>query len=284
MKKYLKEVNVANDIRLQLGVFKGAIVLVEGATDRAFFANFLNGKRSRFKVGEGKRRVVKILHLLQGATRVLGIVDADYWPITGERPALGNLFVTDTTDVESLIIKSDAFRKTLNNYCDAETLEKFVESCGLSDSVAIRDLLVEGAAKIGFLRLSNEREKKSMDFKALCFEQFVKEDTFKLDEAALCEEFAAQNADFPQLVRKWILEADKEIDDPWRFACGHDIVAMLVVGLRRSPLGYKTHYSEAEIEAGLRQAFERAHFEKTDLCQSIESWASQATGGSLLHN
>lgn len=284
MKKYLKDVNIANDIRLQLAVFKGAIVVVEGATDRAFFANFLSGKRSRFKVGEGKRRVVRILEHLKGVARVFGIVDADYWPITGEKPALGNLFVTDTTDVESLIIKSDAFRKTLNNYCDAETLEKFVEGCGLPDPAAIRDILARGAAKIGFLRLMNEREKKSIDFKALRFEQFVKEDTFELDESALCDEFAAQNSEFPNLLRSWIARADKKIDDPWLFACGHDIVAMLVVGLKKSPLGYKPHYSEAEIEAGLRQAFERTHFEKTELCKSIEIWASQVTGGSLLHN
>jgi hypothetical protein len=214
---------------------------------------------------------------------VFGIVDADHWPITGDMPPLDNLFTTDTADVESLVIKSDAFGKTLNNYCDAESLEKLVESCGLAEPATLRNILVKGAAKIGFLRFMNEKEKTSIDFKSLHFDRFVHPHDFEIDEEALCAEFALQREDLPQLVRTWLAAADESIDDPWRYACGHDLVAILVVGLRNSPLGYKDFYHESEIEGGLRQAFERRHFRETGLCTKIEEWSTRTLETSLVN-
>ena len=284
MRDLIKPVNVATDIRLQLTLHKGAFVLVEGDTDRAFFANFLNREKCKIKVGDGKRRVVTILRSLQGAHRVFGIVDADHWPITGDIPPLENLFTTDTTDVESLVIKSDAFAKTLNNYCHADSLEKFVESCGLAEPAKIRDILVKGAAKIGFLRYMNEKERTSVDFKTICFMNFVCPDDFEVDEDTLCAEFARQKNEWDALVRRWLETSKKHIDDPWKFACGHDLVSILVVGLCNSSLGYRSSYHKSEIEGGLRQAYEGKHFAQTDLCKKIEEWAQKSIGASVVCN
>jgi hypothetical protein len=284
MRDLIKPVNVATDIKLQLTLHKGVFVLVEGDTDRAFFANFLSRDKSKIKVGDGKRRVVTILRNLQGERRVFGIVDADHWPITGDMPSLENLFTTDTTDVESLVIKSAAFTKTLNNYCQADSLERFVESCGLDEPARIRDILVKEAAKIGFLRFMNEKEKTSIDFKPICFDNFVCPENFSIKDDALCAEFSRQRIELDQLVRSWLVISEQRIDDPWKFACGHDLVSILVVGLCNSSLGYRKFYKKSEIEGGLRQAFESCHFRKTALCQKIEEWSNLAIGTSIVSN
>jgi hypothetical protein len=284
LRDLIKPVNVANGIRMHMDLHKGAFVLVEGETDRSFFANFLNREKCKIKVGDGKRRVVKILQNLQGANRVFGIVDADHWPITGDVPPFENLFTTDTTDVESLVIKSDAFAKTLNNYCDADSLEKLVESCGLNEPAKMRDMLVKGAAKIGFLRFMNEKERTSVDFKPICFVNFVCPDDFEVDENALCAEFAKQKTEWDELVRRWLDVSKQRIDDPWKFACGHDLVSILLVGLCNSSLGYRSSYHKSEIEGGLRKAYERIHFAQTDLCKKIEEWSNLFLGTSIVSN
>jgi hypothetical protein len=288
IKKYQTEHAFAAAIAMGVNGHRDTYVVVEGPTDEALFSELLN-ERVRFHVAEGKTRVVAIMKLLEGykVERALGIVDADYWPLTGDKPDLPNLFITDTPDVESLVVRSEAFRKTVKNYCNAKFIEELLREEGLEDPVAVRDVLVKGAAKLGYLRYMSQKEKKSIDFKAIDFASFVDIETLKVDEEALRDVLESSGRAPRSLVAGWLDRYAEEASDPWKFACGHDIVSLMVVALRQSDLGWRENretYNKDDIEAGLRQAYETRHFRETCLCRSIEDWAERSLGRSLLRN
>lgn len=287
--KYRGEWVVANTIRMGATAHKDTYVVVEGETDAAFFSELL-GSGIRFQVGSGKRRVVAIMMLLNGdgfGDRAFGIVDADYWPLTGDKPDLPNLFVTDTPDVESLVVKSEAFRKTVKNYCNSKFIENFLRDEGFGDPGAMRDILVKGAAKLGYLRYMSEREKKGIDFKGLDFASFVDFETLQINDARLAAVLGDSNEASRMLVADWLGNYTEEAFDPWKFACGHDIVSLMVVALRETELGWRQNrdsYNKDDIEAGLRQAYETRHFRETCLYRDIEDWCACTLGRSLVND
>ena len=64
-----------------------------------------------------------------------------------------------------------------------------------------------------------------------------------------------------------------EAHDPWQLCCGHDLICVLSIGLRRK-FGSRTH-QEVEpkhINTLLRLAFETSHFRTTQLYSSIRKW------------
>jgi hypothetical protein len=288
IRKYHDEHGIANAIAMGAAGHKDTYVVVEGPTDQAFFSELLN-ERVRFHVAKGKPRVVAIMKLLDGykVGRALGIVDADYWPLTGDKPNLPNLFITDTTDVESLVVRSEAFRKAVKNYCNAKFVEELLRQQGLKDPVAVRDILVRGAAKLGYLRYMSQKEKMHIDVRDLDFASFVDVETFQVDDQALCDFLESSGRAPRSLVAGWIDRYREEATDPWRFACGHDIVSLMVVALKQSDLGWRENkdtYNKDDIEAGLRQAYETRHFRETCLCQTIEEWAARTLGTSLVRD
>lgn len=288
IKKYQNEYTFAASIAMGISGHKDTYVVVEGPTDEALFSELLND-RVRFHVAEGKTRVVAIIKLLEGyeIKRSFGIVDADYWPLTGDMPNLPNLFITDTTDVESLVVRSEAFRKTVKNYCNSQFIEELLRQKGLEGQLVVRDLLVNGAAKLGYIRYMSQKEKKSIDFKGVDFSSFVDIQTLTVDDKKLCDFLDSSGIVTRSLAAEWIDLYAKGAGDPWQFACGHDIVSLMVLALRQSRLGWRQNrdsYNKDDIEAGLRQAYETRHFRATCLCRNIEDWAHRSLGASLVRN
>lgn len=269
---------------MQLDAFPGIYLIVEGHTDRALFSNLLCGKRSRIKVGDGKKKVLNILRELHAARRVAAVVDADTWLVTGKAPKLRNLFTTDTADLESLMIRSDAFVKTLNVHCHLDALDQFVESRNLPDRASVRMVLLKSASRIGYVRVQNAERNLGVDFKELRFDEFINGETLELNNNAFCDALGRQHETFRSFAEECLEEAKSSIDEPWRYSNGHDMIRILVVGLNSQTLGYARHYSSAGVEDGLRQAYEVRHFKETKLCEKIEQWASNEAGGSLLKN
>ena len=288
IKKYQNEYTFAASIAMGISCHRDAYVVVEGATDEVLFSELFN-ERVRFHVAEGKTRVVAIMKLLEGyqIKRAFGIVDADYWPLTGDKPNLPNLFLTDTPDLESQVVSSEAFRKTVKNYCNTKFIDELLQQEGLEGHLAVRDILVKGAAKLGYIRYMSQKEKKSIDFKGVDFSSFVDIQTLAVDDKKLCDFLDSSGRVTRSLATEWIDLYAKGAGDPWQFACGHDIVSLMVLALRHSNLGWRENrnsYNKDDIEAGLRQAYETRHFRETCLCRNIEDWAQQSLGNSLVRN
>ncbi len=61
--------------------------------------------------------------------------------------------------------------------------------------------------------------------------------------------------------------------DLWHVCCGHDLVCILSIGLRRVLANYhEKEVAPEALERLLRVAYEPGHFKATNLCREIESW------------
>jgi hypothetical protein len=133
----------------------------------------------------------------------------------------------------------------------------------------------------------SQREKKNIDFKGVDFASFVDIDTLAVDDKKLCDFLDSSGRVARSIATEWINLYANGAGDPWQFACGHDIVSLMVLALRNSDLGWRENrdsYNKDDIEAGLRQAYETRHFRETCLCRNIEDWAQRSLGASLVRN
>jgi len=66
--------------------------------------------------------------------------------------------------------------------------------------------------------------------------------------------------------------------DPWHVCCGHDLVCILSIGLRKIIGTWNPNDIKPDVlERSLRLAFERSYFHKTQLYVSIQQWEKANT-------
>lgn len=278
---------MANWVRMGLTGSNRIYVFFEGESDFRLFRQFFDESQCCLfphpagARGPGRAEVVRTMEQLRGVDRVMAIVDADFWHVTGRKPLLPNLFITDTHDTETLVIRSSAFDKTLDNYCDLGKLRGFLDHLSAKH---LRSVLLVSAEGIGYLRLANETERLGLPFSRIDLAQFVNPTSLAVDCGALVD--AIGDAHKGRHVRKNALLQSIENGrraghDPWHIVCGHDIVKVLSVGLRDS-FGCGEGHDPEELERGLRQAFAREHFRRTKLYKEIQYWSRVTLGRKIL--
>jgi hypothetical protein len=274
MRSCYNDVNVRiNQVKMARASFSGFFVAVEGPSDKKLYSKLLNDGVSKVLAIGDKEKVLQFLKILSRDSKVCGIVDNDYWPVTTQRPyELRALFVTDTHDAETLIIRSQAFHDLIAECCDEDALASFLAKRGVDD---LRDVLVEEASKIGTLRLVNDLKGCYLRFNQLHFEDIVDKETLEIDIDALYDEIAEQSnvKVSRETLRTWVEQCHQADDaDPWILATGHDMVGILSVALKKKLS--KSASQHADIEGKLRISFNDRHFEGTRLCKDLRNWAS----------
>src|SRR5438105_471262 len=94
----------------------GAFLLVEGVDDARFFTTRTDSRRCRLVLAGGRENVLGAIAVLDRASfkGALGAVDADFDRIIGAGTAPApNLAVTDTHDLEMMLIQSPALERLL---------------------------------------------------------------------------------------------------------------------------------------------------------------------------
>jgi hypothetical protein len=141
MKDSLTVDREANAIRLERGSFLGVFLLVEGSTDKLFYSNLVNEKQCRIVVtiagSSRKKRAIEVLTVLEKSDfpGILAIVDADFDHLESIVYPNQNLFLTDTHDSETMMLRSSALERILaehgseNKISALESVCKSVLSC-----------------------------------------------------------------------------------------------------------------------------------------------------------
>jgi hypothetical protein len=109
VKKYLNVHDIANTVRMTRSLHKGAFLVVEGDTDARVYKRFVDDSRCKVIPAHNKDNAVEILEILEKDRfpGVLVIVDADFWHLEGIKPESLNLLLTDTHDLETMIISTE---------------------------------------------------------------------------------------------------------------------------------------------------------------------------------
>jgi hypothetical protein len=281
MKEYLNSNRTANSVRQLRQTYEGVFIIVEGLDDKKFFGMFVDRNSCKFEIAEDKEKALEALDILnrgdfQGAVAIL---DYDFLGLEDIKPEFGNLFFTDTHDIETMILKTRALNTLITNYDVNKILSLF--------SVGIRKKLLQICKWIGYLRLINEKESLGLAFKRkpkkesntrykyIAYKEFVDLNSFTINEKQMIKtvkNFSKKPAlDVDHYLDK-IRKMNKNKYDHWHLCCGHDLTNVLAIILNKIKSRLRINYEM--IESDLRLAYEESYFKKTQLFKSLLQWES----------
>lgn len=266
LKQLLDANSIANEIRLERQVRKTAVLIVEGSDDKKLFTRFVEAHRCSIVGAYGKENVINVVSILDnsGFQGMLGVADRDFDDIENVTYASANLVFTDEHDAECMMLRSEALCRVLIENASESKLRAFEAGEG----VAIRDVLLNRAHAIGCIRLISRRSGLSLNFDDLQF-RFVDRDSLKVDVERLVDQIVSRTTPCTATraeLRQLIEEEMGEGHDLWQICCGHDMIAILAIGMRRCIGSAAVSDSDPSLIASkLRLAFAAEDFRSTSL-------------------
>lgn len=265
--------SIVNTARMMRTQYTGTILIVEGSTDARAYGCLVSETECRLIPATGKDKAISALELLEngGFDGVLTIVDADFQRLDGTEPNSSNLLLTDSHDLEAMILYSDALDKVLSEFGSSREITKLGRP--------IRDVLLEGGLPIGYLRWlsSPAKDNLSLKFKELSFDKFVDEKTLRVSIDNLVRELKTNSKDSAlddNVTKLKVMTLMGEGHDPWQVCSGHDLVLILSIGLI-NVFGNPRRGEAAtpdNVDVALRLAYNYSHFCLTGLHNSIKDW------------
>jgi hypothetical protein len=284
MKEHLTPARDASAILMRRDTFSGSFLFVEGSSDKVFYERFVDERECTVITNTipGKTRVIEVLTILEGEEfpGVLAIVDADFDYLEVHIRSTPNLFRTDTHDLETLLINSFALEKVLAEYGSEEKIAKLGRD--------VKEALLESGMPIGYLLWISQLEGLNLTFEGITFSKFIDDQTLKIDEVKLIQEIknksrvpALNNCHLQQL----LMNKRTINHDPWQVCCGHHLVEILSLGLRKAIGSAKASDVEvSNLERNLRLAYEETYFCKTQNYSSVRLWERDNQPYKVLRN
>ena len=275
MRNYITADEVASTIRMTRHQFSGTFVIVEGETaDLPVYRRLVDSKLARVTSAHSKDNALAALKILENADvdGVVAIVDADFWRLEGVEPTSRNLFITDTHDLETMLLESRSLEKLLDEFGSEQKIVRFTEN----NKTDVRQALLIAAGPIGYLRWASQRNNLSLTFEGIVFSRFIDDDTLHIDISNLIR-IVKNKSNRHDLDDNYLQGKIDELADSkhnsWDICCGHDLVCILSFGLR-SVLGTNNanKVKPEDLERILRAGYEHVYFLSTQLYQSLREW------------
>ncbi len=284
MKRFITHHDIANQVRMTRSAYSGTFVIVEGDSDARVYKKFVDRDHCRVIPAHGKSNVLNAMEQLETDTRggVLAIVDSDFWRLDGVAPDNANILVTDTHDLETMIIASAAFDAVMEEFAAPRKLNR------LGDA---RENVLRASLPIGYIRWisGSSQDNLSLRFKDVSFFAVIDhaDGSMKTNIDSLMAEVKRHSSglkvDEPFIRRKLSELIRSREHDPWQVCRGHDMVHILSIGLREvfgnrhaRSIGYE------QVDRLLRLSFGYGEFAKTRLFKDIESWEKRNKGRHVL--
>jgi hypothetical protein len=252
---------------------KGAILILEGDTDTRVYKRFIDETECMAVPANGKDNTIAVLDILKKDSfkGILAIVDADFWNIEKIKPDNVNILVTDTHDLETMILSNSmVMDKILSEFGSTNKMKNLPEP--------VISLVLDSALPIGLLRwlALPSRDNLPFIFRDLVFGNFIGETKLKINIDKLLEEIKKNSGNIEfvvKTIKSKIKSLKKENHPPWQVCSGHDMVEILAIGFRSVFGNKKAKTLSAEILEGmLRISYEYSHFQVTLLYVSIRNW------------
>ena len=286
MKEYLTPHDIANAVRMMRSQCPGAFMIVEGDTDARVYGRFVDKAHCEVIPAHGKDNALIAVKLLEkGRYRgILAIVDSDFWKLEDVTPDMEQVMVTDTHDLETMILLSDALEVVLNEFGSAKKMEKIGRP--------VRDALLKAGLPIGYFRWmsSSKMDNLLLNFSKLRFSAVItmQGKILVTDIDSLISEVKTVSHNImpdPREIRARLLSLlEDNRYDPWHVCSGHDLVHILTIGLREAFGGRSAKNMTYEvIDRILRIAYTYEEFGRTDLYASIKEWEKKNTGYKVLN-
>lgn len=277
MTEFIAGPDRAAEAEMVRAAFAGTILFLEGDSDALILDKFVDPEHCYIIVADGKEPVIDAVSLLEadGFQGVLGIVDADFDRVRGVTSPSPNVLSTDFHDFELMLFESDATSRVLAEIGSSEKLKRLLAARQATD---IRSVVLTECFGLGVLRLVSIEEPFNLKFEDLSFKGFVDAPSFKLDLKSAVRAVVAQTQQAgldPQSVEARVRTemASGRPLNPYEVCCGHDVMEVFAIGLRRA-IGSqeKAVACREHIERVLRLAYSFRDFAKSQLYGLIRTW------------
>ncbi|WP_414514863.1 DUF4435 domain-containing protein [Nostoc sp. PCC 9305] len=282
MRDFLTVDRVANQIRLRRSTYNGTFLLVEGSSDKTFYKRFVDQLVCELVETSGKQRAIEILKILEQSNfhGVLAIVDADFERLEALLYTSPNLLRTDSHDLETMLINSPAFNKVIAEFGSEEKIAQFNRD--------IKSVLLKNGMSVGYLLWISKCDGLNLTFEGITFSKFIHEQTLQIDELKLIQEIKKKSQAFSlneKNLQERLKSQKSNNHDPWQICCGHHLVEILSLGLRKALGSNKAADVEPNsLERSLRLAYEEIFFHQTQLYLDIRKWESNNQPFRVLRN
>ncbi len=286
MRDLLSVDRVANQIRLRRSTYSGTFLLVEGGSDKTFYERFVDKLACELVSVSGKPssklRVIDVLKILEKSSfqGVLAIVDADFERLETFLYSSPNLLRTDTHDLETMLINSPALNKVVAEFGSGEKIAQFNRD--------VRLALLETGISVGYLLWISQCDGLNLTFEGITFSKFINDQTIQIDEVKLIRELKNKSQAFSlkdEDLQQRLMAEKSNNHDPWQVCCGHHLVEILSLGLRKAIGSNKAADVEPNsLERNLRLAYEEVFFRDTKLYLDIRIWESNNQPFKVLRN
>jgi len=275
VREYIRPTDIANEISMKRSLFSGSFLVVEGVTDSRLYGKFIDKNECDVVVAHSKDNVrtsVREIFRRRGDRNIIGIIDSDTDRLKGvvyNHP----IFVTDCRDIETLMIRGHALESVLSEYGDPGRIDPFVERYG-----EIRDVLIGSCYPLGILMHISDTNGHGLSFKDPDHASFLDKRNLKPDIDAMLDSVISQSPHSRVTKEELMIRLEKELiekRDPWNVCRGHDMVAVLTIGLREIFGGYNSQFIRSGGVAGaLRLAYDRETFSATRLFIDTSEWCA----------
>jgi len=282
MLEYVTSDDIAAEAKMVRSAFDGAILVLEGDTDVRFFERFTKAEECTLLLGRGKENVVGAIELLDNENfeGLLGIVDADFWHILPPDNLSENICVTDFHDIEVMILETKALDSFLGEYGSPNKIKHFLSA---SEHAHLREALYNIVQPIGILRLLSMKRDYNLKFEGLRYDRIIDKDTLKIDVCRLITaivQMSDSNTQFALIHEEFNEGLNNEAKADFRHVCcGHDIIAVMSVGLRKSigSLDSKTAHP-TNIASALRLSYDSSDLKSSALYSCVKQWETTNSG------
>ena len=264
---------LVDSIVLKRQIHKGCFLVVEGIDDLRFFNKFVDHEACRITEARGKENVIEVVSILEKESirGIVGVIDADFDHIEGNRRPSENIIVLDTVDLEALLIRSPALDAVLAEWGSTKKIVEFGKD--------IREVLLDAAVWVGCLRLYSSRTQSKFRFRGLKYKKIIDIQSFSLDVVCLVSE-VLNRSQKPNLSTEDIVEELKRIHlalkNYWLVCLGKDMVNILAFALKRKVGSNRAKNIKSEsISSDLRQSYHRNDLDKSKLGNDLYEWESR---------
>jgi hypothetical protein len=263
---------IATTAYMMRAAHSGTVIIVEGGADKSIYSKFIDCDKCIFVVSHGKKNALDAIDILnkRNFEKVVVIVDADFWHLDGIKPSHKNIFLTDTHDLETMILRTEIFKNIIYELVDNSKAKKIGKP--------VDELLVENSLIIGYFKWINSslRDDLCLSFKDLSYERFIDATNFRINLNKLIYEVKTNSDNLAvnnEEIKNKILELMKLEYDVWQVCSGHDLTKILAIGLN-SIFGFESDgkLTPEGIEKLLRIAYGSSNFSMTFLYRELIKW------------
>lgn len=259
---------VAAEILMERTTFRGAFLIVEGVDDKKFWSPRVTKSSCTIIEAGGKLNLIGAIDILNNkkVPGIIGVIDDDCDCLCGVKWG-DNIISTDTRDLETLLVNTNALEKTLAELGDPAKIKLFESTHG-----SPKDALLARGVHLGKLRWYVKKTSLNADLKNINAFRFTDAATWTFNVSLMLDTISLQ-AGLPAAADLAAALDSLPATNPLLVCRGHDLVDLLAIGLDQI-LGNKNPGRD-KIGNLLRAGYEDAELKSTRMYAEITAWETK---------